>query len=192
MSGQRKADGQSLQYLLLLDEDLGDANPVALALYREVIKQCPKAYLNYQQRKRVNNPFPPGSLVKQTPTQLTKSGSSLTKESTAPDFPLRCHGAHGMASANGRNLIVEFRKGNAPTVQALQPGQCSWLGRGLRPNEPTRIVDELPSSDEARKAAQGINAGDAWTFWVVNAGTFFRATASAKGMPSQKPVVHQN
>src|ERR1039458_592266 len=38
MSGERKADGQTLQYLLLLDQDLGDANPVALALDQEVIK----------------------------------------------------------------------------------------------------------------------------------------------------------
>src|SRR5882757_5917676 len=63
MSGQRKADRQALQYLLLLDEGAGERNPVAIALQREVIKNCPKAYLNYQQRKRGSNPFPAGSLV---------------------------------------------------------------------------------------------------------------------------------
>jgi outer membrane protein OmpA-like peptidoglycan-associated protein len=83
MSGERKADGQTLQYLLLLDQDLGDANPVALALYQEVIKQCPKAYLNYQQRKKAGNPFPPGSLVKPGSTQLTNSGSSSSNPSTS-------------------------------------------------------------------------------------------------------------
>jgi hypothetical protein len=69
MSGQRKLDGQALRYLLLLDADLVD-NPVAIVLYKEVIKQCPKAYLNYQQRKRVSNPYPPGSLVNPNPTPL--------------------------------------------------------------------------------------------------------------------------
>jgi hypothetical protein len=188
MSGQRKPDRQAIQYLLLLDEDVGEGNPVALAFCREVIKQCPKAYLNYQQHKKISNPFPPGSLVKSNPTQLSNPGSSLTNQSTSPDFPLRCKGAPGMALANGKNLIVEFKKGDRPADQALEPSQCSWLDRGLRPSEPTHIVDECPSNDEARKTAEHINAGDTWTFWVVNAGTFFRATASTKGVPNQKPI----
>jgi hypothetical protein len=183
LSGDRKPDGQTLQYLTLLDQDLSDPNPVALALLREVNKQCPKAYLNYQQRKRGSNPFPPGSLVKQTPTQLTTSSSPPA----SPDYALRCHGAKGMASANGRNLIIEFTKGDHPAGQALAPGQCSWLDRGLNSNEPTRIVDERPTAEKARDTAAHINAGDTWTFWVVNPGTSFKATASAPGTPSQKP-----
>jgi hypothetical protein len=178
MSGQRKADGQAIQYLLLLDEDIGEANPVAIALQREVIKQCPKAFVDYQQRKRVQNPFPPGSLVKQNPTQLVNS---------APDFAIRCRGTHGMASTDGKNVIVEFRKSDRPADEALQPGQCSWLDRGVGSNEPMRITDGRPSVEEARNTAAHINAGDTWTFWVVNAGTVFRATASAKGTPKQKP-----
>ena len=178
MSGQRKADNQSLKLLLLMDEDVSEANPVAIALHREVVKQCPKAYLDYEQRKRATNPFPPGSLVKQTPTQLTVK--------PAPDYPIRCRGAHGMASTDGNNLIVVFKKGDRPANQ-LQPGQCSWLDRGLRANEPTRISDLRPTADEARNAAARINAGDTWTFWVTNAGTSLKATASAKGTPTQKP-----
>jgi hypothetical protein len=177
MSGQRKADGEALQLLLLMDEDVTEANPVAIALHREVVKQCPKAYLDYEQRKRVNNPFPPGSLVKQTPTQLLNS---------APEYPIRCRGTHGMASTDGKNVIVEFKKGDRPADHLL-PGQCSWLDRGLRSNEPTRIDDGQPTVAEARNAAEHINAGDTWTFWVVNDGTSFKATASAKGMPNQKP-----
>jgi len=178
MSGQRKADSQAFKYLLLLDEDLGDANPVALALHREVVKQCPKTYLDYEQRKRVSNPFPAGSLVKSTPTQLVNP---------EPDYPIRCRGAHGLASTDGKNLVVQFRKGDAPADKALQAGQCSWPDRGMRPNEPTRITDECATVSEARNTAERINAGDTWTFWVVNTGTFFKATASAKGKPNQKP-----
>ena len=70
MAGKRKLDQQTFQYLRILDEDLANANPVALALYRQVLNQCPKAYFNFQQRKRVNNPFPPGSLVNPNPTPL--------------------------------------------------------------------------------------------------------------------------
>jgi hypothetical protein len=180
MSGQRKADRQSLQYLSLLDQDLADANPVALALYREVNKQCPKAYLKYQQSKRVNNPFPAGSLVKTTPSQLVNS-------EPGPEFPIRCHGARGMASTDGKNLIVDFARGDRAADQALQPGHCSWPDRSVRPNEPTRIADARPTAAEAQNIAARINAGDTWTFWVVNAGTLLKATASAKGTPTQKP-----
>ncbi len=178
MSGQRKSDSHALQYILLADEDASEGNPVAIALHREVVKQCPQVYLNYQQRKRATNPFPPGSLVKQTPTQLTVNST--------PDYPIRCRGVGGMASTDGKNLIVDFKKG-AHTAGQLQPGQCSWLDRGLRPNEPTRIADSRPTADEARNAAARINAGDTWTFWVTNAGTSLKATASAKGTPTQKP-----
>jgi hypothetical protein len=176
MSGQRKADGHALQLLLLMDEDISEANPVAIALHREVLQQCPKAYQDYEQWKRVNNPFPAGYLVKDTPTQLLAS----------PDYPIRCRGARGMASTDGKNLIVNFRKRDRPADQLL-PGQCSWVDRGLRVNERTRIADERSTVAEARVTAEHIKAGDTWTFWVINDGNSFKATASAKGTPTQKP-----
>ena len=45
MSGQPKADAQSLQLLLLMDEDASEGSPVAIALHREAVRQCPKAFL---------------------------------------------------------------------------------------------------------------------------------------------------
>ena len=182
MSGKRTADKQTLQYLMLLDEDAADANPVATALHREVVKQCPKAYLSYEQRRKVNNPFPAGSLVKQTPTQLTTPASQ-----SPPDYALRCRGAQGMASSKGGTLVVDFRRSDHPADHALKPGQCSWIDRPLNANEPTRIVDQRPTAEKALDAAAHLNAGDTWTFWVVNAGNFFRVTASGQGTPTQKP-----
>ncbi len=104
---------------------------------------------------------------------------------TAPPFhfALRCRGSVGMASTNGKNLVVEFSKGDLPANQGLQPSQCSFLDRGLRPNEPSRIVDERPSEGEAQHMAELINAGATWTFWITNPGGTngeFRATASAE------------
>jgi hypothetical protein len=87
MSGQRKADAQSLQLLLLTDEDASEGNPVAIALHREAVRQCPKAYLDYEQRKWMSNTFRAGSLVKRTRTQLLSSPS---------DYPIRCRGVHGV------------------------------------------------------------------------------------------------
>jgi hypothetical protein len=58
------------------------------------------------------------------------------------DFPLRCLGKAGRASTSGKNLIVDFIPANGPAGGGLQPGQCSWLDRALRPNEPMRVVYE--------------------------------------------------
>jgi hypothetical protein len=106
----------------------------------------------------------------------------------SPDFPMQCHGGAGMATTNGKNLIIDFKAGEHPAGPSLAVGFCSWRDRGLRSNEPTRIVDERPSIGEARRTAELINAGNTWTFWVFNVGRFFKATASAQGTPRNKPV----
>ena len=61
MAGQRKPDGQSMQYLLMLDDY---DNPIAAAFNQEVIRQCPKTYILFNRRTRTNNPYPPGSLLR--------------------------------------------------------------------------------------------------------------------------------
>lgn len=185
MSGQRKPDSQTLQFLLLLDEDLADANPVAVALYRGVVHQCPKAYLAYEQRKRASNPFANSALVRGAPTQLTASGSGSANHSSPTVFPIRCRGNNGIASAQGTTLTVRFEKANHPATQGLLPGQCSWLDRGVRSNEPSRIEVLLGSAAQARNGVGQINAGGTWTFWVYNANTLLRATAVAKGTPAK-------
>ncbi len=187
MSGQTKPDSRTLQYLLMLNEDMADANPVAMALFRDVLHECPKAYLSYEQRMRAQNPFAAHPLVKQTSTQLTNSGTSLTSPSSRPDFPIRCRGAHGMASSEGTTLMVTFARTEHPAQQGLQPGQCAWLDRAVRLNEPARIDVPLASPSEGRNGVAQINAGGLWTFWVFNAGTSLHATAVAKGTPTQKP-----
>lgn len=187
MSGQSKADSRTLQYLLMLDEDMADANPVATALFHDVMQTCPKAYLGYEQRLRAQNPFANSGLVKQSPTQLTNSGTSLTGSSPPPEFPMRCHGTSGMASASGKTLIVTFAKASHSAVQGLPPGQCGWPDRAMRSGEPAKITVPLASASEVQNGVAQINAGGVWTFWVVNAGASLRATAVAKGTPAQKP-----
>jgi hypothetical protein len=83
-------------------------------------------------------------------------------------WALWCRGSVGMASTNGTNLIVVFSKGAHPATEGLEPSQCSFPDRGLRANEPNRIVDERPSEGEAQHMAELINAGASWTFWVTN------------------------
>lgn len=112
MAGQQKPDRQSFQYLLLLDDDeaFGSGNPVAFALSQAVLKQCPQAYLNFQHRKRVSNPFARGSLVKPNPTQLyhPESGSSNSSTSSVDmrkyDEAVRLH---------PNDINVYINRGNA-------------------------------------------------------------------------------
>ena len=186
MSGERKPDGRSLQLLLLLDEDMGEANPVSMALYHDVIRECPKVYLGYEQRKRAHNPFAPGSLVKQSPTQLTTSGTVLTHPAIA-DFALRCRGADGVASYDRATVVVRFDPASGPVTAGLVPGRCAWADRGFRPGEPSRLIANLPSAADARKVAAEMNAGKTWTFWVYRSGPQFVTTALGRGAPTRKP-----
>jgi hypothetical protein len=185
MSGQQKADSQALHLLLLLDEDLADANPVAVALYRGVVHQCPKAYLAYEQRLRRGNPFANSGLVKGTPTALASSGSGSPKPPSPTAYAMRCHGNAGMASALGTTLMVHFEKASHPASQGLLPGECSWLDRAVRANEPSLIEVPLASAAQAQNGVSQIDAGGMWTFWVYNANGFLRATAVAKGTPAK-------
>ena len=86
MSGQAKPDSRTLQYLLMLDEDMADANPVALALFHDVVHECPKAYLSYEQRLRSQNPFAAHPLVKGQ-TQLSTSVTNFSRPDTAARLP---------------------------------------------------------------------------------------------------------
>ncbi len=174
LSGQQKPDSRTLQYILLMDEDFADPNPVALGIYRGVVHQCPKAYLAYEQRKRTGNPFANSGLTKGTPTQLTATPAPKT-------FALNCRGGHGIASAQGATLIVAFAKAAHPSAHGLLAGQCSWVDRVVGPNEPARIVVPLKNAAQAQDGVSQINAGGAWTFQVYAANDALRATVVAKG-----------
>lgn len=117
---------------------------------------------------------------------------SLSAQRQPPDFPMWCHGSPGVAQAKGRTLTVVFNEGTVPAGESLKAGVCSWLDRGLRPGEPTRIVDVRPSAGEARNTAREINEGAYWTFWVYNAGTYMKATTSFTGRVKNKPVKFDN
>jgi hypothetical protein len=92
-----------------------------------------------------------------------------------------------MAAAEGTLLIVRFARTGHSAAQGLQPGQCAWLDRAVRPNEPAIIQVPLATASVARNGVAQINAGGMWTFWVINMNTFLRTTTVAKGTPAQKP-----
>ena len=77
MAGRSKPDRQTLLVMTnVLDEDLADLNPISLALNRYVLKNCPKDYLVYQQRKRQNNPYKKNPLIIKTGVPLIIKNSA--------------------------------------------------------------------------------------------------------------------
>ena len=70
------------------------------------------------------------------------------------NFPLRLRGSSGITAAyTDGNLIIEFQPGTSPAGNGLQPGQGSWLDRGLRPTEPHLL--KQPVSEDQAKAIVG-------------------------------------
>jgi hypothetical protein len=186
ISGQAKADSRTLQYLLMMDEDMADANPVATALYHDVVHQCPKAYIAYEQRLKTQNPFANSGLVKNSPTNLNGPQTSLTG-TPAPEYPIRCRGAQGMALGNGTMLVVKFARAPHAATQGLSAGECAFVDRAVRAGEPAHIDVPLGSAGDVGRGVAQINAGGLWTFWVSNSGGVLHASAVAKGTPATKP-----
>ena len=69
------------------------------------------------------------------------------------NYPLRLRGSSGITAAyTDGNLIIEFRPGTSPAGDDLQPGQGSWLDRGLSPTEP-HVLRQAVSEDQAKAIA---------------------------------------
>jgi tetratricopeptide (TPR) repeat protein len=106
MGGRSKPDRQILLIITnVLEQDLADVNPVSLALNRYVLKNCPKDYLAYQQRKRKNNPFAKNPLIVQTGVPLL-SGNSTPE--TAESY--RSQGEKLLAARNYQEAIVAYNR----------------------------------------------------------------------------------
>lgn len=46
-------------------------------------------------------------------------------------------------SGQTSRLTVGFRKGSKPASQGLNPGECSWMDRGMRNSEPDSICQDV-------------------------------------------------
>lgn len=100
-------------------------------------------------------------------------------------YPLRIRGANTLSTSyNNGNLVIEFEPASAPAGDGLQPGQGSWLDRGLRPTEP-HVLQETVSADEAKGIAEYLSNPDHYaTFFCANTDQgFFVAFDSAPQGP---------
>jgi hypothetical protein len=84
-------------------------------------------------------------------------------------YPLRIRGSNALSTRyNNGNLVIEFEPGAGPAGDGLQPGQGSWLDRGLRPTEPHLLQETVPA-DEAKGIAEYLSNPDHYaTFFCAN------------------------
>jgi hypothetical protein len=98
----------------------------------------------------------------------------LTASATLPamgqtNYPLRLRGSSGITAAyTDGNLIIEFKPGTSPAGNGLQPGQGSWLDRGIRPSEP-HVLKQAVSEEQAKVIADYLRSETHFaTFYCFN------------------------
>ncbi len=109
---------------------------------------------------------------------LSGSEAALTQES----YPLVCRGSAnlpiGTAPGEG-NFGFVFTRGTKPASQGLAPGECSWVDRGMRPQEPDRLSQHVEPNSPSLKGNlapenrwyEELHSPDKyWTFQVYNNG----------------------
>src|SRR4030095_15951822 len=95
-------------------------------------------------------------------------------------YPLVCRGSAnlGIGSAPGDgNIGFVFTRGTKPASQGLAPGECSWVDRGVRTEEPDRVSQHVENGIQSLRgnlAAENrwyeeLHSPDRyWTFMVYN------------------------
>jgi hypothetical protein len=85
------------------------------------------------------------------------------------NYPLRLRGSSSITTDyNGGNLFIRFQPGDSPAGNGLQPGQGSWLDRGLRENEP-HVIKQTLSEEEAKAIADYLQSETHFaTFYCYN------------------------
>ncbi|MEA5511772.1 hypothetical protein VB715_18530 [Crocosphaera sp. UHCC 0190] len=68
-------------------------------------------------------------------------GGNLALSQTS--YPMTCRGGGNLSIRNtgNNNVKISFRPGSGAVYQGLNPGECTWTDRALRPGEPTIICD---------------------------------------------------
>jgi hypothetical protein len=92
-------------------------------------------------------------------------------------------------SSDRVDLIVDFKFGTKPVGDGLSPGQGSWMDRGMRPGEPTRLIYRTTRAN-AEKIAGGLRSERVkWAFWCNNTGKGYMnvtGDAQAGGLPPSR------
>jgi hypothetical protein len=84
-------------------------------------------------------------------------------------YPFRVRGSAGLlVNYEDRILVLEFKRGKNPAGNGLDPGEGSWLDRGLRPSEPSILKAEMPEPEAKDIMTYLSEPGHYWTFYCYN------------------------
>ena len=124
--------------------------------------------------------------------------SSLASNlATLEDYPLICRGGGGLVvgiAPGERNIGFIFVRGTKPAREGLAPGECSWVDRGMYPNEPDSVSQHVEEGSESLKVGgtlaqenrwyEELHSADSyWTFMVSNNGRGQLIATSARANP---------
>jgi hypothetical protein len=122
------------------------------------------------------------------PTLLLAIGLSLPAAAQT-NYPLRIRGSSQLETnySNG-SLVIVFQPGAGPASNGLQPGEGSWLDRGVRPAEP-HVLQQTISEDQAKAIAEYLSGPEHYaTFYCVNSDQgFFVANDSQPFLLGPRP-----
>jgi hypothetical protein len=128
--------------------------------------------------------------------------SQTSKAAPTPeDYPLVCRGGGGLVvgiAPGERNIGFIFVHGTKPAGEGLAPGECSWVDRGMYPNEPDSVSQHVEEGSDSLKVGgtlapenrwyEELHSADSyWTFMVSNNGRGQLIATSAR--PNNKKVV---
>ncbi len=144
----------------------------------------------------------PGSAAKRTPDLLVRRGKTFNNNSPAPtppeSYPLVCRGGGRLVFIGQGSLVIGtppgernigfvFTRGTKPAGtgpaprEALSPGECSWVDRGMNDDEPNNVSQHIEEGSESLKAGGKLAPENRWfkelhfkdnywTFMVFNNG----------------------
>src|SRR5437870_1992443 len=113
------------------------------------------------------------------------------------DYPLVCRGGGSLVigiAPGERNIGFIFVRGTKPAGEGLAPGECSWVDRGMYPNEPDSVSQHVEEGSDSLKVGgtlapenrwyEELHSSDSyWTFTVSNNGRGQLIATSARPNP---------
>jgi hypothetical protein len=122
----------------------------------------------------------PDERIDVSPTARVPSGAGGI--GARKTYPLVCRGSESLVigfAPSVRTIGFSFTRGTKPAGEGLAPGECSWVDRGMYPDEPDRLSQEVEDTWESLIAAGTLapenrwyeelhSSRKSWTFMVYN------------------------
>jgi hypothetical protein len=96
------------------------------------------------------------SVIDVSPTARVPSDLEVTK--TPRSYPLLCRGSESLKIAftpSIRAIGFKFTRGIKPAGEGLDPGECSWVDRGMYADEPDELSQHVDDNWESLDRGEG-------------------------------------